>query len=179
MRRCLCCGLARAVKAKPSAPAWDRGLEAAARWFALAGVALGLGVALMVVASIFGRAVWARPVPGDVELTQFGIAFCLSLSLPWAQARGAHIIVDFFTQRAGPRARAGLDGVGALLMAVFFALLAWRRAAGALAVRQAHEASMILDLPMWWVYAALAPGLALAALVALRQAVLRGRVLFP
>ena len=162
-----------------SPPTWDRGLEAAARWFALTGVALGLGVALMVVASIFGRAVWARPVPGDVELTQFGIAFCLSLSLPWAQARGAHIIVDFFTQRAGPRVQAGLDGVGALLMAVFYALLAWRSAAGALAVRQAHEASMILDLPMWWVYAALAPGLTLAALVALRQAVQRWRGLSP
>lgn len=167
------------MSAEAPTTVWGRGLQAAARWFALTGVALGLGVALMVVASIAGRAVWARPVPGDVELTQFGIAFCISLSLPWAQARGAHIIVDFFTQRAGPRLQSGLDGVGALLMAVFYALLAWRSAAGALAVRQAHEASMILDLPMWWVYAALAPGLALAAAVALHQAVQRWRALSP
>ncbi|MEI6027763.1 MAG: TRAP transporter small permease [Betaproteobacteria bacterium] len=143
------------------------------------GVALGLAVALMVVASIAGRAAWARPVPGDVELTQFGIAFCISLSLPWAQVRGANIIVDFFTQRSGPRTLRGLDGAGALLMAVFYALLAWRSAAGALAVWQAHEASMILDLPMWWVYAGLVPGLALAAAVALRQAALQWRVLSP
>lgn len=165
------------MSAEAPTASWDRGLQAAARWFALTGVALGLGVALMVVASIVGRAVWARPVPGDVELTQFGIAFCISLSLPWAQARGAHIIVDFFTQGARPRVMAGLDGVGALLMALFYALLAWRSAAGAVAVRQVHEASMILDLPMWWVYAALAPGLALAAAVALRQAVQRWRML--
>jgi TRAP-type C4-dicarboxylate transport system permease small subunit len=41
------------------------------------------------------------------------------------------------------------------------------------------ETSMILGLPMWWVYASLAPGLALAALVALVQAVmhLRGQPL--
>ena len=29
---------------------------------------------------------------------------------------------------------------------------------------------MILDLPMWWVYASLSPGLALTAVVALWQA---------
>lgn len=154
----------------------DRALDRVARTFAIAGVATALAVALMVVSSIAGRALWSRPVPGDVELTQFGIAFCISLSLPWAQARGAHIIVDFFTQRAGTRALSALDAAGALLMAVFYALLAWRSAAGALAVRQASEASMILDLPMWWVYAALAPGLALASVVALRQAVLRASV---
>jgi TRAP-type C4-dicarboxylate transport system permease small subunit len=152
-------------------------LEAVARAFALLGMAVALAVGLMVVASIVGRAAWSRPVPGDVELTQFGVAIGISLSLPWAQARGAHIIVDFFTQAARPQVQAGLDGAGAVLMALFYALLAWRSAAGALAVRQAHEASMILDLPMWWVYAALAPGLALAAVVALRQALQHWRTL--
>lgn len=165
------------MSTRPQVPAERSRLHAVARAFALLGVAVALAVALMVVVSIVGRAAWARPVPGDVELTQFGVAICISLSLPWAQARGAHIIVDFFTQRARPRVLAGLDGAGALLMALFYALLAWRSTAGALAVRQAHEASMILDLPMWWVYAALAPGLALAAAVALRQAVQRWRML--
>lgn len=154
--------------------ALDRALRQAARVCALAGVGVGLGVALMVVASIAGRAAFSRPVPGDVELTQFGIALCISLALPWAQARGANIIVDFFTQRLRPRAVAVLDGAGALLMAVFYALLSWRTSMGAVAVWQAHEASMILDLPMWWVYAALAPGLALASAIALRQAVRQG-----
>ena len=46
----------------------------------------------------------ARPIQGDVELTQFGIAVCISLCLPWCQLHGANIIVDFFTQRAA-RAR--------------------------------------------------------------------------
>jgi TRAP-type C4-dicarboxylate transport system permease small subunit len=46
---------------------------------------------------------------------------------------------------------------------------------GAIAVHAASETSMIRALPMWWVYASLAPGLALAALIALTQAVLRLR----
>jgi TRAP-type C4-dicarboxylate transport system permease small subunit len=129
-------------------------------------------VALMVVASVSARALLDRPIPGDVELTQFGIALCISLCLPWCQLRGANITVDFFTQRL-PVARIRLlDGLGALLVALMCALLAWRTGVGALAVREAQETSMILELPMWWAYASLAPGLALAALIALLQAVL-------
>ena len=53
------------------------------------------------------------------------------------------------------------------------ALLAWRSAAGALAVREAGETTMILGLPMWISYGALAPGLALTAVIALLQAFVR------
>lgn len=153
------------------------------RWlataFALVGAAVALGVAAMTVASIAGRATVATPIQGDVELTQFGIALCISLCLPWCQLHGANIIVDFFTQRLGPRSRGVLDGIGALLLALMCALLAWRTGVGALSVKEAMETSMILSLPMWWAYASLAPGLALAAVIALFQAGLhfRGRPL--
>ena len=138
--------------------------------FALLGAAAALAVALMTVASIAGRALWSTPIPGDVELTQFGIAWALSLSLPWCQLRGANIIVDFFTQHLRERKMRVLDGMGAVLLALMCTLLAWRTSVGALAVREAGETSMILALPMWWAYASLAPGLALAAVVALVQA---------
>jgi TRAP-type C4-dicarboxylate transport system permease small subunit len=46
-------------------------------------------------------------------------------------------------------------------------------------VKQAGEQSMILALPMWWAYASLAPGLALAGVIGSWQAVqlLAGRPL--
>jgi len=138
--------------------------------FAFAGALVALLTGGLTVASIVGRSGWRSPIPGDVELTQFGIALAISLSLPWCQLRGANIIVDFFTQKLPPRRLQRLDGVGALLLAAMCALLAWRSAVGAVAVREAFETSMILSLPMWWVYASLAPGLALAALVGLVQA---------
>lgn len=138
--------------------------------FALAGSAIALGTGVMVVISITLRALITKPIPGDVELTQFGVALAISLALPWCQMHGSNIIVDFFTQRLRERATRWLDGIGCLLIAVMCALLAWRTGVGAVAVREAHEASMILDLPMWWVYASLAPGLALTAVVALVQA---------
>jgi TRAP-type C4-dicarboxylate transport system permease small subunit len=145
-------------------------LRRLAVWFALAGGAVACIVGMLTVASIAGRATMSRPIQGDVELTQFGIAFAIALFLPWAQLRGSNIIVDFFTQRARAGTIAVLDAFGSLLLAAMVALLAWRAAAGAFAVSAAHESTMILELPMWWTYAVLAPGLALAALIALLQA---------
>ena len=146
-----------------------RALGRLAYAFALLGAAVALATGSMVVLSIAGRALFAAPIPGDVELTQFGIAVAISLSLPWCQAQRANIVVDFFTQKAAPRTQRWLDAAGALLLALMCGVLAWRSAAGALAVHAARETTMIIALPMWWTYALLAPGLALAALVALVQ----------
>ena len=142
-------------------------------WFAIVGGLCASAVALMTVTSVSMRALVSRPIPGDVELTQLGIALCISLCLPWCQLHGGNIIVDFFTQRATARSVRRLDAFGGLLMTLTVGLLAWRTGAGALAVGGAGETSMILGLPMWWIYAALAPGLALAGVIALVQAGLR------
>ena len=139
-------------------------------WFALAGALVALGVGLMTTVSVIGRAALKMPIPGDVELTQMGIAIAISLGLPWCQMHGANIIVDFFTQGLAERRQRLLDAVGALFLVAMYCLLAWRTAAGAISVREAHETTMILSLPMWWAYAWLAPGLALAGVLAAVQA---------
>lgn len=138
--------------------------------FALAGAGLALLVGAMTTVSVVGRALANLPVAGDVEMTQMGMAIAIALCLPWCQLRGANIIVDFFTQRVPARGRTLLDAAGNLLLAAMYLLLAWRAGVGAGGVREASETTMILALPMWWAYAALAPGLALAAVVALVQA---------
>ena len=143
--------------------------------FALAGAAAALVAAVLTMSSVSLRALTGRPIQGDVELTQFAIALSISLCVPWCQLQGANIIVDFFTQRMRAARLRMLDGIGALLMAVMLALLAWRTGVGAVAVYDAGETSMIRSLPMWWVYASLAPGLGLAALIALMQASLHLR----
>lgn len=138
--------------------------------FALLGGLAASAVGVLTASSIVGRALWSSPIPGDVELTQFGIALAISLCLPWCQLHGANIIVDFFTARAAARTQRLLDGVGAVLLAAMTALLAWRTAVGATSVQDAGETSMILGLPMWIVYAVLAPGFALTMAIAIYQA---------
>ncbi len=141
-----------------------------ARAFAWLGGASALAVAVMTITSVVLRAITSKPIPGDLEITQMGIAIALSLCIPWCQLRGANIIVDFFTQRLATRTHRLLDGVGCVLIALMYAVLAWRTSAGAWSVRAANETTMIIELPMWWAYAFLAPGLALAAVIALVQA---------
>ncbi|MGD6626339.1 TRAP transporter small permease subunit, partial [Xanthomonas citri pv. citri] len=96
--------------------------------FALLGGLAASAVGVLTASSIVGRALWSSPIPGDVELTQFGIALAISLCLPWCQLHGANIIVDFFTARAAARTQRLLDGIGAVLLAAMTALLAWRTA---------------------------------------------------
>jgi TRAP-type C4-dicarboxylate transport system permease small subunit len=148
-------------------------LEKLAAAFALLGGLCALVVAGMTLYSVVGRNLFAHPVPGDVELSQLGIALAIALCLPWCQLRRGNIIVDFFTQAAPERVNGALDHFGALLLAVMLGLLAWRTGVGALAVDEAGEQTMILGLPMWWSYAILAPGLALTAVIAIVQAVRR------
>jgi TRAP-type C4-dicarboxylate transport system permease small subunit len=147
-------------------------LTSASRWFALVGSFIALLVAAMSVYSIIGRAFLSKPLFGDVEITQLGIAASISLCLPWCQLHRGNILVDFFTQTTSRRTRQILDSAGALLLAAMCVLLAWRTTMGAIAVREVSETSMILGLPMWWAYVSLAPGLLLSALVAVWQAAL-------
>ncbi len=136
----------------------------------VAGAGVALAIGLMTTVSVAGRALFNQPISGDIEITQMGIALAISLCLPWCQLRGANIIVDFFTQNIAPSTRRWLDALGCICLVVMYVLLAWRTGAGALAVREAGETSMIISLPMWWAYAALAPGLFLAGVIALAQA---------
>ena len=101
-------------------------LRRLSRWFALAGALVALAVAAMAVWSIAGRFLFSRPVFGDVELTQMGIAVSISLCLPWCQLQRGNIIVDFFTQRLSERSQWLLDAAGCVLMALMYLLLAWR-----------------------------------------------------
>ena len=132
---------------------------------AVAGGAILLAMATMTVASVAGRAFFSKPVLGDIELVQLGTAVCIALFLPYTQLRGGNIIVDLFTQRSRERTRARLDGFGTLLYALVMALIAWRLGAGAAAAHASQEASMLMGFPIWIAYAAMVPGVALAAAI--------------
>ncbi len=139
------------------------------RVFGMVGAAVALATGFLTLLSVVMRAVWSQPIPGDVEMTQMGIAFAISMCLPYCQLQRANIIVDFFTQSTSVGTRRVLDAMGNLFLVLLYGLLAWRTSVGAFSVREAGETTMIISLPMWWAYACLAPGLALAGWVALVQ----------
>lgn len=139
------------------------------RAFGVVGAFVALATGFLTFVSVIMRALWSTPISGDVEMTQMGIAFAISMCLPYCQLQKANIIVDFFTQKSSDGTRRVLDAIGSLMLVLLYVLLAWRTSVGAASVREAGETTMIIGLPMWWAYACLAPGLALAAWVALVQ----------
>src|SRR5690606_33171079 len=72
-----------------------RGIHALAKGTALVGGAVLIGLVVLVVASVTGRALlWAglRPVPGDYELVEAGTAFAVFAFLPWAHLERGHAL---------------------------------------------------------------------------------------
>jgi TRAP-type C4-dicarboxylate transport system permease small subunit len=147
-------------------------LEALARGCAvLAGVLLTV-ITLMTCVSVIGRNTTGWTIVGDFELSGAAAGAAIALFLPWCQACRANIIVDFFTSRCRASTIARLDRLGALLLGIAMALLAWRTALGGLNAWNSQSGSMMLGFPEWIVYAGMVPPIALTALIAFAQAAL-------
>jgi len=147
-----------------------RALMAVARVFALVGGVAFVALVAMQIVTIVGRKLFAWTVPGDLELLQMGAAFASASFFAWCHMVGGEVKVDFFTDRMHPRAIATMDAFGALLVAVFGALVAWRTGVGAASVKEAGETSAILGWPVWIPMALMVPSFALLAACALYRA---------
>jgi TRAP-type C4-dicarboxylate transport system permease small subunit len=134
-----------------------------ARWLAVGGGLVFVGLVAMLVVSVVGRKTLGFVVPGDVEVLQMLAAAAAASFFPYCHLRHGDIKVDFFTHRLPQRTLWRIDAVGSLLVGLFGALVAWRAWAGAMAVREAGETSMILGWPAWIPQAAMVPGFALLA----------------
>lgn len=135
-------------------------LARALSWFGGSVLVAMLGLSVV---SVVGRKFFDAPVQGDFELVQLGCAVCVACFLPWCQIDKGHVIVDFFTLRLSRRANIRLDALGALLLGLCAALLAWRLALGTWSVWANQETTMILGAPVWIGYAPLVPAFALLA----------------
>lgn len=132
---------------------------------AAVGTLVLVAVALMTTASVIGRAFFASPILGDVELVQLGGAIVVASFLPYTQFRRANIVVDFFTTGASAATQRRMDALGILLYTAMLALVTWRVAVGGMDIYAAQERSMLMDLPLWIPYALMLPGLALCVLI--------------
>jgi len=158
--------LSQSVPAMWSATPLGRALLALARALAVVGGLVLFAMITLSVVTVLGRWLFASPVQGDFELVQLGCAVCVACFLPYCQVQRGHVIVDFFTLKAGAGTKAMLDGIAALLLALSAAVIAWRLLLGLVAVRTANESSMILGVPIWWAYAPMVAAFALLAAVA-------------
>ena len=157
-------------------------LHALAATLAVCGGLLLAGGALMTVVSVTGRYLFSAPISGEIELVELGSCAAIAAFLPYCQARGGHVIVDFFTGGMRATARARLDGLNTLVFAACAGLVAWRMALGGIDTYLANDETMVLGIPTWPSYAVMVPAFALLCLVCLHGAavgLVRGRAPTP
>jgi len=141
------------------------------RGWALLGGCLLIAIVLMTTWSAFTGFVFAKPFPGDFELTEMGVALAAFAFLPYCQLSFANVTADIFTARASPAATRWLDRLGSLIALGFSALLIWRMWAGMLDYQTYLEVTTILQLPIWYAFVPALISLLLlfvAALITLR-----------
>jgi TRAP-type C4-dicarboxylate transport system permease small subunit len=148
-----------------------RVLELLARFCAILAGVLLTGITLMTCGSLIGRNTVGVSIVGAFELTGVAAGAAIALFMPLCQARRGNIIVDFFTAKASARTNDGLDRFGAFLLALIFALLAWRTTLGGLNSFRSGSETQIMGFPEWVVYATMVPAFVLAGCIALWQAV--------
>jgi TRAP-type C4-dicarboxylate transport system permease small subunit len=133
--------------------------------FALLGGALLLMAVGVTTASV-ARGAFGRPILGDSEIVELALGVAIVFCMPLCEMKGAHVLVDFFTQKLPRRGIAGLDAVMRAVVALVVAVLAWRLAIGGYNMWDRERESMFLQLPFWWGYAAASIGMLVWSLCA-------------
>ena len=128
------------------------GLTRLARAFAMVGGLLLVGIVGMTVASVIGRYLLGVPIPGDYELTELACGIAVFAFFPYCHATNANIVVDFFTSRLRPRARAVLDAVHSVAFTIMASLIAWRLLVGGTRKLEDGETTLFLAIPIHSAY---------------------------
>ncbi len=125
---------------------------------------LGGGVLLllvgMTVLSVIGRAInnfGIGPIAGDFELVEHGMVTVIFWALPWCQMRFGHVSVDVLARHFPKQIGwyiALLSQMGFILLSFLISLQLYY---GMLDKIAWLETSMILQMPVWWGYAAALP----------------------
>lgn len=133
--------------------------------WALLGGCLLLAVVAMNTLSVIGAAFW-KPLPGDFEMTEMGIAVAAFSFLPWCQMTGANVSADIFTARAGPRLLAAFRTLAALVALGLALVLLRQMWLGMGDQRMYGYTTAILQTPIWWAFVPILISLALLAVAA-------------
>ncbi|MDH5489251.1 MAG: TRAP transporter small permease [Rhodospirillaceae bacterium] len=129
-----------------------QGIYFLSKMAAILGGLIMTGLIAMVAVSATGRYFFSTPIYGDFEMVALGTAITVFLFLPYCQMRRGNVIVDLFLSWAPKKVQTAFDVVGALLLAVISAVLAWRMTLGGFNAIEYNETTYILALPLWWAY---------------------------
>lgn len=124
------------------------------RVLALASATCLLGVALLTMADVLLRWLFKAPIRGLMDLTALSCAVIVAAYLPALLARRGNVTIRAFGGVGTGLIGRTCDAFGALVTAVFFALMTWKYIEYSAEMTSANEATVILRWltgPWWWV----------------------------
>ena len=127
-----------------------RALHHTADILAIFGGLLSCVMAAIVTISVIGRYLFSRPIPGDYDLVGILCGSAIFAFLPYCQLNRGNVLADFFTQKASPRTKSALDGMGNLLFLAASIMFTWRLYYGTLEMRQSSEQIAAFVFYRWW-----------------------------
>jgi TRAP-type C4-dicarboxylate transport system permease small subunit len=103
-----------------------KGIQRADFYICSVGMVLLIPMMLLTAGDIVGRAVWARPIPGAVELSSYILAVFILLGVAYTHQVKGHVRVSMLVSRLPERAGLLLDVVTTLLSLFMISILAWQ-----------------------------------------------------
>jgi len=117
-----------------------------------------VGVIMMLtVTDVFMRYVFARPITGSIEMTEFMMAILIVGIVPTAMAN-RHIRVDILMERLTPKGQALFDAITILVGSWLVIILGWRAFMACLFMIHNDVRSPTLDVPIYPFYVIMAMG---------------------
>lgn len=113
------------------------------------------------------------PINGDYELVEAGIALAIFLFLPWCQLTRKHATVELLTAVFPKAVNKCLSLLWEIVFAAVIVLITWRLYVGMSDKMRYGETTFLLQMPVWWAFAACTIAAFFASLVALYCAYLR------
>lgn len=140
---------------------WVTKAADAFNWLAAAAVAAMMVLTCM---DIILR-MFRHPIPGTYEMVGFLGAIFAAFSLGYTSVNRGHIAVDFLVQKLPLRVQSFVDGVNALICAVFFGFLARQCIVYAGDLKTFGEVSMTLQMPIYPFVYGIAAGCGLLSVI--------------
>ena len=113
------------------------------------------------------------PINGDYELVEAGVAFAIFCFLPWCQLKRGHASVELLSSVLPRSIDRLLTFLWELLFAAVLVLLTWRLGIGMGDKMRYEETTFLLQMPIWWAYAACLFAGVIASLIAVYSSWLR------
>lgn len=112
------------------------------------------------------------PINGDFELVEAGLAFAIFAFIPLCQLHNGHASVDIFIARF-PVLNRRMQVIIDVVFAAVLVLIAIKLSDGMQSKYSSGETTLLLQVPVWWGYAASLLGAVTAAMVGVYIAIVR------